>query len=202
MKKILIAMLGLMMTGGCVTMPNNLSDLFSIPGNRTSWLFDKLSGGSDDEDGLGAERVGESPVPADEIPADKINWLGPNISKWKIVERLSVTIHGKAIDLNQESSGKWGKRYIDGEWLSGNPWIFIPQEDGTYYAVTWEWLKYGQRTKAKSAVAGDHIKKAPAIPLDWKPTIGVEYGWAVSPLARGSHRTVKERTNIVLVTWK
>ena len=201
MKRILIAMLGLVMTSGCVTMPNNLSDLLSIPGNRASWLVDLLSKGDDSPD-PDAEAVGESPVPADEIPADKITWLGPNISNWEIVERLSVTIHDTAITLNQDSSGNLGKRYIHGKWLSGNPWIFILQEDGTYFAATWEWLKHGQHTKEKSAVAGDHIKKAPAIPMDWKPTVGVKYGFAVSGLARDSNRNIEERTNIVLVKWK
>ena len=69
----------------------------------------------------------------------------------------------------------------NGDGLNGNPWIFVFQ-DGTWYAATWEWLRFGQTAKSMSSVAGDHIKKAPL--QDFHPVSGHVYGFMVSGLAR------------------
>ena len=82
---------------------------------------------------------------------------------------------------------------------NANPWVFV-NLNGQWYAATFEYLRHGQTAKPMSVLnSRDHIKVSP---LDkWRAHSGERIGLMVSGLVRGGYRNVKERSNIVMVTW-
>lgn len=132
-----------------------------------------------------------------QVPADfaGVVWLHANVSGWAQTGSLGgISISGDMINLPYDKAKVWPPK---GD-LNANPWIFVWQ-DGTWYAATWEWLRFGQTSKAVAAVNGDHIKKPP---LDnFSPVSGTSYGFMVSGLARDDTRNVSERTNVVMFRW-
>ena len=142
----------------------------------------------------------EPPPTQPELPAnfEGVVWLHKNVSQWAETGALSVTVSDSQVCLNYDKANVWpGKDHL-GLLLNANPWIFIYQND-TWYAATWEWMKFGQTCKNKSAVAGDHIKKDPL--WDFAPVSGQAYWFMVSGLARDSATNVSERTQPVKVIW-
>jgi hypothetical protein len=139
---------------------------------------------------------------SDEIPLSDIRWLDTDVSSWPVTSKLEVRLDGKYIVYEQDGTGKWPSTSVNGGDLTGNPWVFIQQADGTWYAATDEWMRPGQKVKAKYHVNGAHIKEYSHIPESWQPTPGVVYGFMVSGLARTSDRNVQERTQIVLMKWE
>lgn len=83
---------------------------------------------------------------------------------------------------------------------SCNPWV-VAKIDGEWFASTFEWLRYGQKSKSKISVAGDHIKK-PKFDDRWRPVVGETLGFFVSGLARTAIRNERVKSNIVWVNWK
>jgi len=156
----------------------------------------------------------------DGIDLEDIKWLGPNISGWEKKYNLAVRLDGNTIVYDQEGTANWPVKMVssvpedeeiedvvDDEVvkikataLVGNPWI-IAKLNGQWTAATHEWLRPNQRGKAKRSVHGDHIKRG-EFGLNWVPTVGEEYGFCVSALARGGQTNVSERTQIVLFTWE
>jgi hypothetical protein len=130
-------------------------------------------------------------------------WLHTNVSGWPITANLSsLNFNGSQVCMNYDKANAWPVTTIgaDNVEIVANPWIFI-QHNGQWYAATWEWLRPGQTCKAKSSVAGDHIKQPPFGPMNWVPTPGVTYYMMVSAPARMGQMTVAERSNIVEVVW-
>ena len=71
-------------------------------------------------------------------------------------------------------------------------------------ALSVQYLKSGQQSKPMSVLSktdgkGDHFKVAPL--SSWTPRSGERIGLMVSGLARTKMRNVKERSNVVMVTW-
>ncbi|MDD5705135.1 MAG: hypothetical protein PHR35_04360 [Kiritimatiellae bacterium] len=143
-----------------------------------------------------ASSGGSSGGSAGPINLGSVRWLHHNVSGWAQTANLSsVRISGGSITLNYNKARVWPE--VGG--VNANPWIFV-NLDGTWYAATWEWLRFGQTTKAVTSVRGDHIKKAPL--NNFTPVSGETYGFMVSGLARDkSTRNVSERSNIVMVRW-
>ena len=82
-----------------------------------------------------------------------------------------------------------------------NPWVFLEYQE-QWYAGTWEWLAVGVTCRNRASVAGDHIKQAAHVPLDWRPQSGERLYFMVCGLARFSHiANVQERSQIVEVIW-
>lgn len=140
-------------------------------------------------------------IAVDEIPVSDIVWLDTDVSDWEITSELSVRLSGSLIVYDQDGTSKWPAGYVIGGYLSGNPWVFIYQ-NGVWYGTTHEWMRPNQTAKNKSSVDGGHMKKLNYFSSSWKPTVGVEYGFMVSGLARSNVRNVEERTQIVLMTWE
>ena len=142
-----------------------------------------------------------SPPPLD---LKKVKWLHTDVSGWPVKAKLSsVTFNGSQICLNYDKANVWPKNQISGVDVNANPWVFIYQ-GGTWYGATWEWMRPGQTCKAKSSVAGDHIKQSPFdAKSGWKPAKGQVLYFMVSGLARmgSSIANVKERTAPVKVIW-
>jgi len=128
-----------------------------------------------------------------------VKWLHTDVSKWPVTGKLrSVAVSGNKITLDYDKARVWPG--VGEKSINANPWIFV-KHDGKWYAATWEWLRFGQRTKALYAVSGSHIKCDPL--RDFKPRPGELYGFMVSGLARDmAHFTnVQERTNIYWMRW-
>ncbi|NLG33962.1 MAG: hypothetical protein GX548_01270 [Lentisphaerae bacterium] len=88
---------------------------------------------------------------------------------------------------------------VDG--LNANPWVIV-NLDGQWYAATFEYFRFGQTSKPAGVLdgsKGDHIQVSPL--NKWRPRSGERFGLMVSGLARASGRNVRERSNIVMVTW-
>ena len=141
-----------------------------------------------------------SPPPLD---LKKVKWLHTNVSGWPATAKLSsVTFSSSNICLNYDKANVWSKNQISGVDVNANPWVFI-YHSGLWYGATWEWLRPGQTCKARTSVAGDHIKQSPFDAASgWKPKKGQVLYFMVSGLARmGNITNVKERTAPVKVTW-
>ena len=138
---------------------------------------------------------------ASPVDLNQVNWLHSDVSGWAQTSKLRVKVNKSTITLSYDKAGIWPGTYsIGGATVAANPWIFVPQTDGSGWdGATWEWMKQGQTSKNRSSVAGDHIKKAPL--NDFKPVPGQWYGFMVSGLARDRHRNVEERSNVVMVQW-
>jgi hypothetical protein len=141
------------------------------------------------------------PVPPEKLPFElaDVKWLHTDVANWAITSKLEkVVLDGRSIRLVYDKANVWPRKNVNGAEVVANPWIFV-NRSGKWYGATWEWLRPGQTSKSRRAVAGDHIKRAPL--NDFNPRSGEEYGFMVSGLARDRNRNVKERTNIVMFRW-
>ena len=72
--------------------------------------------------------------------------------------------------------------------------------DEQWYAATYEFYRPGQACKEIFAEnIGVHTRTSPM--RDWTPQDGELVGFMVSGLARHRSRTVRRRSNVVLVRW-
>ena len=148
-------------------------------------------GEDEEEDGGGGSITNGWPAEID----GSIKWLHTNVSSWPITTSIRVSFSGKMINFPYDKSRVWPA--VDG--VNGNPWV-IAKIDGQWYAATFEWLGFGQTSKPKATVGGGNIKKSP-MSGDWAPASGQRVGIMVSGLARSQTRNVKERSNVVMITW-
>ena len=144
--------------------------------------------------------VVEPPPSTEPIDLSKVKWLHTNVSGWPVTSTLNVRREGGMLVLDYDKARVWpGVNHV-GAFVNANPWVFA-KINGQWHAATWEWFRKSQNSKPASKVAGDHVKRSP-MAGNWKPTPGETYGFMVSGLARDSKRTVKERTNVVMITWR
>lgn len=145
----------------------------------------------------GAAAVPESGSSAG-FPAEidgPIQWLHTDVSSWPQTASLSASVGGGSISMPYSKAKVWPA--VDG--VNANPWV-IAKVNGQWYAGTFEWLRHGQTAKPMSVLSGGgHIKVAPL--SSWRPRSGERIGLMVSGLARTTMRNVKERSNVVMVTW-
>jgi len=142
---------------------------------------------------------GPNPETPDTDDFTGVIWLGTNVSKWPQTSTLKAEVYGNVVNLPYDKSSIWPGRQEAGTNVNANPWVILEYE-GKKYAATWEWLRTGQTSKSKVAVAGDHIKRK-EIPDDWRPRSGDKIGLFVSGLVRGTTRNVQERTNVSWIVW-
>lgn len=125
-----------------------------------------------------------------------------DISSWPVTSTLSVSVSSNTISMPYDKAKVWPS--VNHQFCSGcnaNPWIIV-NFDGTWYAGTFEWFRFGQTAKPLYVVHGDHIKRSP-FGTTWTPKNGETYGFMVSGFARFNDNvfSAKERTNIVLYKW-
>ncbi len=144
---------------------------------------------------------GDSEVPVDgSFPAEitgPIHWLHTDVSGWPQTAALSASVGGGVINMPYDKARVWFAK--DG--LNANPWVFVNQ-NGQWYAATFEYFRHGQTSKpvgVLNGALGDHIKVPPL--NRWRPRSGERIGLMVSGLARSNLRNVRERSNVVMVTW-
>ena len=139
---------------------------------------------------------------APQVPADfsNVTWLHTDVSGWTQTATLTARVTSSTVELNYNKANTWPGVVMTANPLNANPWIFVRKSDGSgWYAATWEWLKVGQTSKARSSVNGSHIKVSPL--NTFEPVPGEWYGFMVSGLARSSTRNVQERSNVVMIKW-
>lgn len=148
-----------------------------------------------------SEGTQDSEVPADgSFPAEitgPIHWLHTDVSSWPQTAALSASVGGGVINMPYDKTRVWFAK--DG--VNANPWVFV-NLNGQWYAATFEYLRHGQTSKPMGVLngaLGDHIKVAPL--SGWRPRSGERIGLMVSGLARSQLRNVRERSNVVMVTW-
>ena len=124
-----------------------------------------------------------------------IHWLDTDVSGWAQTAALHASVGGGSIHLPYDKAKAWPA--VDG--ANANPWVFV-NLNGQWYAATYEWLRHGQTAKPMAVLSGGgHINIPPL--SAWRPHSGERIGLMVSGLARSSLRNVKERSNVVMVTW-
>ena len=126
-----------------------------------------------------------------------IKWLHTDVSSWPVTASLSASVNGGTINVPYSKSRVWPE--VDG--VNANPWVIV-NLNGQWYAATFEYLRVGQTSKPTGVLdgsMGDHIKVSPL--NSWRPRSGERFGLMVSGLARAQQRNVRERSNIVMVTW-
>ena len=148
---------------------------------------------------------------ADQINVSEVRWLHDNIGSWRATSTIrSVRIRdvpAGGVCIEHTKAQSWPGVNVDGTSLAGNAWIFA-KINGRWHAGTYEWLRPRQICKftvrgqhqSPSREIGPHVKTPPL--RDWVPRSGETVGFMVSTLARfGRRGPVRERSNIVLVTW-
>ena len=148
----------------------------------------------------GKDSGGSSPEP-DGFPAGT-NFLHADITNWKQTATLNASVSGGLIRLAYDKANSWpvlNQRAQNGGPLVGNCWALIEQ-DGQWYATTWDWMREGQQSKSVNSFRGSdgHM---PAPLQNFRPQSGERYGFIVSTAARGAERSGNERSNISWVTW-
>ena len=138
---------------------------------------------------------------ADQLNLGQVTWLHTNVSGWaKSSTITSTSIGDPPMCINHTKSGVWPVVFTAGANLEGNPWVFA-KIGGKWYGGTYEWNRPGQTCKSISAsTIGPHVKQSPL--SSWVPQSGETIGLMVSTPARlGPQGPVRERSNVVLVTW-
>ena len=168
------------------------------------------TGGSAGSGGGGGSGPSSTCPNAPPFDFKNVTWLHTNVSSWaETVKLKQVTFTKNNVCLDHDIDGKgWPTTVVNVEVIA-NPWVFICYEN-KWYGATWEWLRSGppvQTCKAKTSVAGDHIKQAPfnkapfSAPKYWQPASGETLYFMVSGFARAGKSNVKERSNTVKVLW-
>ena len=139
----------------------------------------------------------EPTPPPSEFPAGLV-WLHADVSGWPATATLNASVSGATIILDYNKARVWPGREHVGAFVNANPWVIV-QHKGQWYAATWEWLRFGQTSKAAAALEPGHIKRRELD--DWMPVSGERYGFMVSGLARDHVRNVSERSNVSWVVW-
>ncbi len=149
---------------------------------------------------------------ADEIDVAEVTWLHTDVGGWSATSTITDVrirdVPAGGICIDHTKARVWpGTRTQGGSNLAGNPWVF-GNVGGRWYAATYEWLRPGQICKLTvagghqrpSEELGPHIKKPPL--HNWRPRSGEQVGFMVSTPARfGPEGPIRERSNIVVVTW-
>ena len=126
-----------------------------------------------------------------------VHWLHTDVSSWPVTASLGASVGGGTINMPYSKASVWPA--VGG--VNANPWVIV-NLNGQWYAATFEWLRHGQTSKPVGVLdgsMGDHIKASPL--SGWRPRSGERIGLMVSGLARAQSRNVRERSNIVMVTW-
>ncbi len=134
---------------------------------------------------------------------DGVIWLHADVSGWEQTATIeSVTVAGGLIRFPYDKASSWPvlrQRATDGGPLVGNVWAIIPHA-GQRYAVAWDWVRLGQKSKAIRSFRGSdgHM---PAPLNNFQPVSGEQYGFFVSTAARGAERSGNKRSNVITITW-
>jgi hypothetical protein len=93
--------------------------------------------------------------------------------------------------------------YDDGNAITGNMWIFVPQGNGRYWATAFEGYRNTQSIHAGGNLNFDHTNVLAGTPMaaPWQPQSGVQYGWMISTNVMWPGRNGDQRSTIILQAW-
>lgn len=142
----------------------------------------------------------------DDIDPSTVTWVGDpaGVQGWKITSDLEVGFSGGDVLLKQDGTKRWPE--VNN--AVANPWV-IAQINGEWCGASFEWMRRNADRRAKSAVAGDHIKVPHTFSDDWRPRSGETVYFMVAALSRGKYQgkwtwfynKCFERTAIRKVVW-
>jgi hypothetical protein len=158
-----------------------------------------------------------SPIPpgpgggADQIDARAITWLeqaSADVSGWTITSQVTEVVQsGDQVCVYHTKAGQWPLADVFGTGLGIEGVIMIVARfDGKWYGAGFDWMPGGRTCKNLTAdeYGRDQIRVAP-MDASWPgPKAGNQIGLLVSTPSsnRIPMRTVNERTNIALITWR
>jgi hypothetical protein len=153
------------------------------------------------------------PAGGDEIDPRSITWLSPastDVGDWRITSAVTgVDQHGDTICVYHTKSGQWPLADVfhdgNGANIEGNIMI-VAEVNGRWYGAGFDWL--GEGRTCKHAPANEYGRDQVRVwPMDasWPgPRPGDRVGYLVSTPSsdRIPVRTVNERSNIVVITYR
>lgn len=151
---------------------------------------------------------GPSPPPSgggDQIDPRSITIIGPNatdVMSWGITSQmLKVEASPSGICITHTKTGQWPAIPFYDVQIEGNFWIFA-QFSGKWYGATFDYVRPGQVCKFTTAaeMGRDQIRTAP-MDASWTPRAGDRIGIMASAPARYEFRSIRERSNVVVITW-
>lgn len=153
------------------------------------------------------------PAGTDQIDPHSIRWLSPastDVSDWPITSMVTdVVQYGNTICVYHTKSGQWPLADVfhdgNGANIEGNIMI-VAQVNGRWYGAGFDWLGEGRTCKNMPAneYGSDQIRVSP-LDASWAgPRPGDRVGFLVSTPSsdRLPARTLNERSNIVVITYK
>jgi hypothetical protein len=151
------------------------------------------------------------PAGADDIDPRAITWLSPastDVSGWRITSTVTEVVqYGNTICVYHTKAGQWPLAPIFGEPanIEGNIMI-VAQINGRWYGSGFDWLGEGRTCKNMPAIeyGMDQIRVWP-MDSSWPgPRPGDRVGYLVSTPSsdRNPLRTLNERSNIVMITYR
>ncbi len=158
----------------------------------------------------------QAPPPSgggDEIDPRSITWLSPastDVSGWRITSTVTEVVqYGSTICVYHTKAGQWPLADVfndgNGANIEGNIMI-VAQINGRWYGAGFDWLGEGRTCKNMPAneYGMDQIRVSP-MDASWPgPRPGDRVGFLVSTPSsdRMPVRTVNERSNIVVITYR
>jgi hypothetical protein len=152
------------------------------------------------------------PIPAgDQIDPYQITWLeaaSTNVSAWAVTSQVTdVQQSGDQVCLYHTKSGQWPLADVFGTGLGiEGTFMIVARFDGRWYGAAFDWMPGGRACKNLAAEEyGRDQVRVPPMDASWRgPQPGDRIGLLITTPAsnRIQARTVNERTNIVVITWK
>jgi hypothetical protein len=107
------------------------------------------------------------------------------------------------VDISGSSAWQNYAPYNDGNAITGNIWIFVPNGNGRYWLTAFEGYRNTQRIHAAGNLNFDHTNVLAGTPMaaPWQPQSGVEYGWMISTNVMWPGRNGDQRSNIIRQAW-
>jgi hypothetical protein len=159
--------------------------------------------------------VPKAPTPSggvDDIDPRAITWLSPSttdVGGWRITSTVTgVDQYGDTVCVNHTKAGQWPlvDVFRDGVTMIEGRILIVAQFNGRWYAGGFDWLRGGQTCKHVPAneYGMDQVRVSP-MDASWPgPRPGDRVGYLVTALSsdRIPERTVDERSNIVMITYR
>ena len=123
--------------------------------------------------------------------------IDPDVGHWHITQKFTAQINGKFLDSKMEGQ-KWPCLTGPDGSTSGNFAIAAEQADGKFIVGTWEWDKCEHAThKTLANFSGPNSVFNSGLNLHKGQTVYL----FMTGLARAAQRNVKERSNLVKISW-
>ena len=138
-------------------------------------------------------------APKPDYPAGT-QFLYANAGDWSVTSQLDAKRTAKGFWISHSKADVWPVESSPDGKCNANLWI-LANRGGQWKAATWEWAKPSTHDRPIKGTLGSYIKNSAFAPGSWNPAPGERVGIMISGMARGGASNVKERSNIVWLTW-